>query len=518
MRRREKKTVEIAQTVVTQPRQLRYSNNLSKENIVFCVTPNTTIHHNTSGIYLESARNRRPAEKRPVSKIPNRSIKIGNTSKKKGQYKTKGFKQQKTSLLGCSPGEHNRGDGGGGVGLYAARYFFFFVILFVFPKTLKINDSSFTPLFSLSFSLTPPPPPPSTPPTPTSVLTCCNKKETMAHYATVRESEAAKSLCAHGNQLYSERRYWDAIETYTEALDLKGDDSHLLSNRSAAYLNLQKGELALMDAHKCIELRPSWSKGYVKAALALRLLGDSMEAARMLERASEIDPHDPYIKVLEENTCDQQQPLSTNSTTAPIPATPSPVEEERSPHSHARSVLRILKSDPMFGTVPERPALSISPPKRKTMGVPTACPVAQVVTRQEFTSIRRLYNPKLSENENRSLFGKDTANHGQVFTLEVVLRGAVSVATGYVVPPAIVAEYLQEAVLARLDHKTLHAEVPFFAGRIPTNENILSFIWMQLHAAMSETHRTLLKELRLWAGARPDNVVIFSGEYRQECE
>eukprot|EP01060_Flectonema_neradi_P039011 TRINITY_DN8409_c0_g1_i2.p1 TRINITY_DN8409_c0_g1~~TRINITY_DN8409_c0_g1_i2.p1 ORF type:complete len:161 (+),score=27.98 TRINITY_DN8409_c0_g1_i2:64-546(+) len=117
----------------------------------------------------------------------------------------------------------------------------------------------------------------------------------------------AKELCRTGNQHYAEGQFLEAVAAYSKALEMT-EDVHLLSNRSAACLNIGRADLALQDARKCIELKPTWSKGYVKAALALRILGQYGEASLLLERASELDPSDQYIKVLEKTSITEDYP------------------------------------------------------------------------------------------------------------------------------------------------------------------------------------------------------------------
>ena len=126
----------------------------------------------------------------------------------------------------------------------------------------------------------------------------------------------AKELCRQGNQHYSDGDFAEAVAAYSKALETK-EDTHLMSNRSAAYLNLGRADLALKDARKCIEIKPNWSKGYVKAALALRILGQHGEASILLERASELDPNDQYIKVLERTSVNDEI----------LPPQPSPIDK-----------------------------------------------------------------------------------------------------------------------------------------------------------------------------------------------
>ena len=359
------------------------------------------------------------------------------------------------------------------------------------------------------------------------------------------DAEQAKQLCATGNQYYSEARYWDAIEAYTEAIELKGDDSHLLSNRSAAYLNLGKGELAVLDAKKCIDLRPRWAKGYVKAALSLRLLGEVQEAAALLERAAELDPHDPGIQVLQKEgeffegnrgrSADAPQPPSPAYTASAAQQIMTTRGSDRDP-----SVLSIWSAynksagSPLFAALSpqaDAPAPAptplglaagrspspscLSPRGHARQATVAAAPVVEVLTTFEFTAIRRLHNPRWSASQNNELYGRDTVPHGLTFALDVVLRGRVDECTGYVMPPHVLAACVKAAITDHLDHKTLDKEVMHFESRVPTNENIVAYAWAQLQDALPGHDRTALHELRLRSSPSTTHMVAFRGEYKQ---
>ena len=88
-----------------------------------------------------------------------------------------------------------------------------------------------------------------------------------------------------GDAFIKEKRYMDALDSYTAALE--GSDSTtsrhtVLSNRSLAFLKLGRFKEALDDANKCIGIAPEFGRGYLRKATALNSLGnhtDAMHAA-----------------------------------------------------------------------------------------------------------------------------------------------------------------------------------------------------------------------------------------------
>eukprot|EP01084_Bolivina_argentea_P049486 91002_1 len=74
----------------------------------------------------------------------------------------------------------------------------------------------------------------------------------------------AMQLKEKGNNEFVNLNFKKAIHFYTKGIELEPNNHTLYSNRSVAYLKLNKYELALKDANKCIELQPDWYKGYVR--------------------------------------------------------------------------------------------------------------------------------------------------------------------------------------------------------------------------------------------------------------
>lgn len=65
-----------------------------------------------------------------------------------------------------------------------------------------------------------------------------------------------------GNEFFKQQQYPEAIKHYTEALRRNPKDARVYSNRAACYTKLGALPEGLKDANKCIELDPSFTKGY----------------------------------------------------------------------------------------------------------------------------------------------------------------------------------------------------------------------------------------------------------------
>ncbi|CAM9234427.1 unnamed protein product [Pylaiella littoralis] len=86
-----------------------------------------------------------------------------------------------------------------------------------------------------------------------------------------------------------------AIVWFSKAIELDMDNAsgqlHVhYSNRSAAFLKQDKASEALMDAQRCVEVNPSWAKGYSRMGTALFRLGRHDKAATAYSEGLEREP------------------------------------------------------------------------------------------------------------------------------------------------------------------------------------------------------------------------------------
>ncbi|HUS06648.1 MAG TPA: 6-carboxytetrahydropterin synthase [Bryobacteraceae bacterium] len=106
-----------------------------------------------------------------------------------------------------------------------------------------------------------------------------------------------------------------------------------------------------------------------------------------------------------------------------------------------------------------------------------------LITRKaEFSASHSCYNDRLSEAENRALYGEGAGSHGHGhnYVLEVTLEGEPDPATGMVFDLKRLKEVIHEQVVEPMDHRFLNREVPPFDALIPTPENIACEIWRRL--------------------------------------
>lgn len=105
-----------------------------------------------------------------------------------------------------------------------------------------------------------------------------------------------------------------------------------------------------------------------------------------------------------------------------------------------------------------------------------------IARRVQFCAAHRLHNPAKSDEWNRATFGlcNNPNYHGHNYELVITVAGEANPETGYLVDVDQVRRLADEHVVANLDHKNLNVEVPWFANRITSAENIAIYCWEQL--------------------------------------
>jgi 6-pyruvoyltetrahydropterin/6-carboxytetrahydropterin synthase len=125
-------------------------------------------------------------------------------------------------------------------------------------------------------------------------------------------------------------------------------------------------------------------------------------------------------------------------------------------------------------------------------------PMVRLSQKFEFSASHRLHNPKLSDAENRRLFGKcnNPFGHGHNYEVQVTLAGEPD-ANGLLIDVPVFERVVAETAIERLDHKNLNVEVAEFSALIPTVENIAKVIYQMLKPKFAD-ERAPLASVTVW--------------------
>jgi len=93
----------------------------------------------------------------------------------------------------------------------------------------------------------------------------------------------AADLKSVGDLALKEKRFDDAIKSYSQAIELQPENEILFSNRSAAHLSKGDAAAALADGERCVQLKATWPKGHGRIAAAYHKMGQYDDACMAYE-------------------------------------------------------------------------------------------------------------------------------------------------------------------------------------------------------------------------------------------
>lgn len=139
---------------------------------------------------------------------------------------------------------------------------------------------------------------------------------------------------------------------------------------------------------------------------------------------------------------------------------------------------RILATRPEIGTIEK---IRLYEDDDLCAEITTARGAASLTRRYHFSAAHRL-----STEENRRLFGKDSAPQGldgHNYMLQVTVGGPIDAETGMVTDIPALDRAVQEQVVTRFNHKDLGQD-PELSSLAPTGENLVRLIWRLLVKAI----------------------------------
>jgi 6-pyruvoyltetrahydropterin/6-carboxytetrahydropterin synthase len=102
--------------------------------------------------------------------------------------------------------------------------------------------------------------------------------------------------------------------------------------------------------------------------------------------------------------------------------------------------------------------------------------------RYRFAASHRLHTAKLSESENRRVYGKcsNPYGHGHNYVIEVTVTGPLDPETGMIANPGELDPFVQREAIEPFDQKFLNEEVPEFREQVATTENVCRELFRRL--------------------------------------
>lgn len=112
--------------------------------------------------------------------------------------------------------------------------------------------------------------------------------------------ETANSLAARAeelknlaNEAFKANKFSQAVDLYTQAIELNSQNAVYWANRAFAHTKLEQYGSAVQDATRAIEIDPKYSKGYYRRGAAYLAMGKFKEALKDFQQVKRICPNDP---------------------------------------------------------------------------------------------------------------------------------------------------------------------------------------------------------------------------------
>lgn len=133
-----------------------------------------------------------------------------------------------------------------------------------------------------------------------------------------------------GNEALKNKQFDDAINHYSEGIELDPGYAILPANRGMAYLKLEQFGAAERDCSRAIQLDPSYIKAYLRRGTALTRLSRLAEARADYQKVLKLEPHNTQArdglldiqKRESEQAVGKSEPEKTSNTPAAVPKRP----------------------------------------------------------------------------------------------------------------------------------------------------------------------------------------------------
>lgn len=135
------------------------------------------------------------------------------------------------------------------------------------------------------------------------------------------QKNLAEIFKCQGNRVMQSQQYSDAIELYSFAIALCGNNAVYYSNRAAAYTQIHHYAEAVRDCLKSIDIDPNYSKAYSRLGLAYFAQGNYNDAIEKgFKKALQLDPNNEAVKenirMAEQKSREERQRTGWDQTTS----------------------------------------------------------------------------------------------------------------------------------------------------------------------------------------------------------
>ncbi|KAH0739996.1 hypothetical protein KY290_033039 [Solanum tuberosum] len=158
------------------------------------------------------------------------------------------------------------------------------------------------------------------------------------------DPQVAEEEREKGNRFFKEQKYPEAVSRYTESLRRNPKDPRTYSNRAACYTKLGALPEGLKDAEKCIELDPTFAKGYTRKGAVQFFMKEYEKAMETYQAGLKYDPQNQELLDGVRRCVEQMKKASRGD------LTPEELKERQAKGMQDPEIQNIL-TDPVMGQV-----------------------------------------------------------------------------------------------------------------------------------------------------------------------
>jgi len=121
---------------------------------------------------------------------------------------------------------------------------------------------------------------------------------TVTQEATVKPEDVnlAEQYKTEGNQHLADKKFEQAVDCYTKAIERNPNNAIYFANRAAAYSHMGKHQFAIDDCKQSLKINPQYSKAYGRLGLAYFSMGMYKDAVEQYNKGVELEPNNASLK------------------------------------------------------------------------------------------------------------------------------------------------------------------------------------------------------------------------------
>mmetsp|Transcript_24344 Transcript_24344/g.43182 ORF Transcript_24344/g.43182 Transcript_24344/m.43182 type:complete len:401 (+) Transcript_24344:146-1348(+) len=235
----------------------------------------------------------------------------------------------------------------------------------------------------------------------------------MRGQARRKTHQTAEALFSQANGLYVDEKYEEALNLFTQAIQIDAGVPAFFLHRAAAYIKLKQYENALQDASTGMSLSPGTTTGRLRKGIALFHLTRYVEAKAAFEDAKRLGHKSVDLWV---RKCDAEL-ASGGGSKAEVKAKPEPTTTQSSTSSHSGSGSKTQTA------APPGPGPTSSPPPPQAQRQPQAQPQAAPRAAAGGAAAATTAGESSGVNSNITKYRQGWYQSGQVVSVTLYARG-----------------------------------------------------------------------------------------------